>query len=193
MATVFKRESASGRPPKLGEVEWSARNPRATTRCGSVPGCGVFHSRNGPEADPRRYSSFGVCWNGLLTAAAPGLPQTERRKVLSRRTGFRPCSPMLTICVLANTYCPMNGDEAGQVKREPERGGKAPKLLDTVRENLRVRHYSLRTEETYVHWIRRYILFHKKRHPRERAAAEIWDCLTPLAVAGRWRQITMPA
>jgi hypothetical protein len=42
-----------------------------------------------------------------------------------------------------------------------------PKLLDQVRQLMRVRHYSLRTEEAYVGWIRRYILFHGKRHPSE--------------------------
>jgi len=42
----------------------------------------------------------------------------------------------------------------------------APKLLDQVRLRLRTMHYSLRTEETYLHWIRRFILFHGKRQPR---------------------------
>ncbi|MGD1949245.1 MAG: phage integrase N-terminal SAM-like domain-containing protein [Leptolyngbyaceae cyanobacterium] len=39
------------------------------------------------------------------------------------------------------------------------------KLLDQVRDAIRLNHYSYRTEETYVQWIRRYILFHNKRHP----------------------------
>ena len=43
----------------------------------------------------------------------------------------------------------------------------APRLLDQVRERVRVKHYCLRTEEAYLHWIRRFILFHAKRHPRE--------------------------
>jgi hypothetical protein len=42
-----------------------------------------------------------------------------------------------------------------------------PKLLDQVRQLMRLRHYSLRTEEAYLGWIRRYILFHGKRHPRD--------------------------
>jgi hypothetical protein len=42
-----------------------------------------------------------------------------------------------------------------------------PKLLDRVRAAIRTRHYSIRTEEAYVGWIRRFILFHKKRHPAE--------------------------
>ena len=42
-----------------------------------------------------------------------------------------------------------------------------PELLDEVRASLRVRHYSYRTEKTYVHWIKRYIVFHGVRHPKE--------------------------
>ena len=42
-----------------------------------------------------------------------------------------------------------------------------PKLLDQVRQAIRTRHYSPRTEETYVHWIKRFIFFHNKRHPAE--------------------------
>jgi len=48
--------------------------------------------------------------------------------------------------------------------------GPAPKLLDRVRWHLRVKHYSIRTEQAYVDWIRRYILFHQKRHPNEMGA-----------------------
>jgi integron integrase len=58
-----------------------------------------------------------------------------------------------------------------------------PRLLDRVRHAIRARHYSLRTEEAYVGWIRRYILFHKKRHPMEMGEAEINAFVTHLAVA----------
>jgi integron integrase len=57
-----------------------------------------------------------------------------------------------------------------------------PKLLDQVRERLRFKHYSLRTEQTYLFWIRRFILFHNKRHPREMGATEVEAFLTYLAV-----------
>lgn len=57
-----------------------------------------------------------------------------------------------------------------------------PKLLDRVRAEIRVRHYSRRTEDAYVHWIRRFIVFHGKRHPREMGAAEVVRFLTWLAV-----------
>lgn len=57
-----------------------------------------------------------------------------------------------------------------------------PKLLDQVRAAIRVRHYSLRTEDTYIHWIKRFILFHGKRHPREMGETEIGQFLSALAV-----------
>lgn len=59
-----------------------------------------------------------------------------------------------------------------------------PRLLDGVREVLRTRHYSRRTEEAYVAWIRRYIFFHGKRHPAELGAPEVTRFLTALAVEG---------
>jgi len=56
------------------------------------------------------------------------------------------------------------------------------KLLDQVRDIIRLKHYSIRTEKAYVNWIRRYILFHNKRHPKEMGSREIEDFLTHLAV-----------
>jgi len=61
---------------------------------------------------------------------------------------------------------------------------KPPKLLDQVRERIRVKHYSIRTEKQYVHWVRRLIIFHNKRHPRDMGAVEIEAFLTSLAVEG---------
>src|SRR5262249_62050845 len=59
-----------------------------------------------------------------------------------------------------------------------------PGLPAGVRAQTRARHYSLRTEEAYVAWIRRYILFHDKRHPAEMAESEINAFVTSLAVEG---------
>lgn len=59
-----------------------------------------------------------------------------------------------------------------------------PKLPDQVRDRLRVKHYSIRTETQYLQWIRRFILFHDKRHPKEMGATEIEAFLTHLAVEG---------
>jgi integron integrase len=64
-------------------------------------------------------------------------------------------------------------------------GPPPPKLLDRVRGALQTRHYSRRTEKTYVAWIRRYILFHGKRHPAEMGAPEMTRFLSWLAVDGK--------
>lgn len=58
---------------------------------------------------------------------------------------------------------------------------KPPRLLDQVRDKIRVKHYSLRTEQTYSQWIRRFILFHHKRHPKDMGAAEVEAYLSYLA------------
>ncbi|MGB9872428.1 MAG: integron integrase, partial [Anaerolineae bacterium] len=60
----------------------------------------------------------------------------------------------------------------------------AKKLLDQLREVLRLKHYSYRTEQAYVDWVRRFILFHNKRHPAEMGAPEIQAFLAHLAVEG---------
>lgn len=60
-----------------------------------------------------------------------------------------------------------------------------PKLLDRVRDAIRARHYSRRTEKAYVHWIRRYVFFHGKRHPADMGAPEVSAFLTALAVEHR--------
>ncbi|WP_026370192.1 integron integrase [Kallotenue papyrolyticum] len=58
-----------------------------------------------------------------------------------------------------------------------------PKLLDQVRAAIRLKHYSSRTEAAYVQWIKRFVLFHNKRHPNGLGAAEVEVFLTHLAVA----------
>lgn len=58
----------------------------------------------------------------------------------------------------------------------------SPKLLDRVRQTLRRKHYSYRTEQAYIHWIKRFILFHHKRHPQEMSTPEVEAFLTHLAV-----------
>src|SRR5690625_3568257 len=68
---------------------------------------------------------------------------------------------------------------------EGDCGAREPRLLDQVRGRLRVKHYSLRTEQAYVAWIRRFILANGKRHPRELGGAEVEAFLTALATRGR--------
>jgi site-specific recombinase XerD len=59
-----------------------------------------------------------------------------------------------------------------------------PKLLDEIRTLLRFKHYSLRTEEAYLGWIKLFILFHRKRHPKEMSAEEVTAFLSHLASHG---------
>jgi len=66
-----------------------------------------------------------------------------------------------------------------------ENQAKAPKLLVQMRDCIRVRRYSIRTETSYIDWVRRFILFHGKRHPREMGAGEVEAFLNYLAVERR--------
>ena len=59
-----------------------------------------------------------------------------------------------------------------------------PRLLDRLREKIRLKHYSIRTEEAYADWVRRFVVFHGRRHPAEMGAAEVEAFLTHLAVEG---------
>lgn len=64
-------------------------------------------------------------------------------------------------------------------------GGGKPTLVGKVREALRPRHYSRRTEKAYVGWIRRFPLFHRGVHPRDASAEEVARFLSHLAVEAR--------
>lgn len=57
-----------------------------------------------------------------------------------------------------------------------------PRLLDRLRAELRLRHYAIRTEDAYVDWVKRFILFHHKRHPRDMGSREVSEFLSHLAV-----------
>jgi integron integrase len=59
---------------------------------------------------------------------------------------------------------------------------KPKKLLDQIRDVIRIKHYSTRTEQAYIHWVRKYILFHDKQHPKDMGLLEIEAFLTYLAV-----------
>jgi len=73
---------------------------------------------------------------------------------------------------------------SADLRNKPGFGGKIPhmpKLLDQVREVIRMKHYSIRTEQAYVNWIKRYIFFHNKRHPAEMGEDEIRSFVSDLA------------
>jgi hypothetical protein len=77
-------------------------------------------------------------------------------------------------------------ESSGGPELEPSRG-RPPRLLDQLHQALRLRHRSTRTEEAYVDWVKRFILFHGKRHPRELGSEEITEFLNHLATQ---RQVT---
>jgi integron integrase len=91
------------------------------------------------------------------------------------RSNDRDFSQGATIIPLARP----EAGQAGQISATP------PRLLDRVRAELHSRHYSPRTEKTYVAWIRRFILFHNKRHPETMAGPDIGDFLSHLANQGK--------
>lgn len=75
--------------------------------------------------------------------------------------------------------------QSGHPKTKPEMTAtsmpKPKKLMEQVSQALRTKHYAYRTEQTYVDWIKRYIIFHKKRHPKDMGANEIREFLGHLA------------
>jgi integron integrase len=80
----------------------------------------------------------------------------------------------------------MGGDAIGGVgELMGPAGSPPPRLLDDLRREVRIRHYSLRTEESYVDWVRRYILFHDKRHPADMGIREVEGFLSNLALERR--------
>ena len=89
-------------------------------------------------------------------------------------------SPSRSLTYVAAGECP--GDFYSVLREIGPSEATRPRLLDRVRDAIRARHYSRRTEKAYVHWIKRYIFFHDKRHPAEMGASEVTRFLTSLAV-----------
>jgi integron integrase len=79
------------------------------------------------------------------------------------------------------TFAVIDGGLDAKVSIESPPAVHQPKLLDQLRQAIRMRHYSYRTEKAYTHWVKRYILFHHKRHPVQMGEAEIGQFLSALA------------
>ena len=94
------------------------------------------------------------------------------------------CSQFQGGCMEYRHTCPPKivGSQTEGAHPDSHASSTSPKLLDQVRNVIRRKHYSIRTEQSYVHWIRRYILFHKKQHPLQLGESHIVDFLTDLAV-----------
>jgi integron integrase len=120
-----------------------------------APGNHTMNDAHAPR--PARHATLGP------------LPQTLPTGAVSRATPSVP----------APNPGPSPRPEPPRLETPPSR---QPKLLDRLREALRARHYSPRTEQTYRHWVKRFIFFHDVRHPVEMAEPEINAFLTHLAV-----------
>ena len=72
-----------------------------------------------------------------------------------------------------------------QLSTPSQTNSNTPRLLNQVRDKIRLKHYSIRTEQAYTEWVKRFVLFHKKRHPKDMGAGEVEQFLTHLAVAGK--------
>jgi integron integrase len=85
----------------------------------------------------------------------------------------------------------MNPKQINKIeKEEKELKKKKPKLLDQLREIIRLKHYSIRTEESYVQWVKRYIIYHNKKHPMEMGEREVGEYLSYLANEGKVKSST---
>ncbi|HEX6252260.1 MAG TPA: site-specific integrase, partial [Gemmatimonadaceae bacterium] len=89
----------------------------------------------------------------------------------------RPRYPDVTVPVMGQ---PLPRIPVAHLGRKPEPARRL-RLLERVRRRLRTRRYSPRTEEAYCDWIRRFILYHERRHPMEMSEAEVSAFLTHLA------------
>ncbi|MGE5217139.1 MAG: integron integrase [Chloroflexota bacterium] len=83
---------------------------------------------------------------------------------------------------MSRTLAVIDGSLNGAASVQSISSPPKPKLLDQVRQAIRTRHYSDKTEKAYVHWIKRFIFFHNKRHPMEMGEAEIGRFLSSLAI-----------
>jgi integron integrase len=122
-----------------------------------------------------------VCFHDKRHPLALRLPAVTRFLEHVVRTETQPL-PALEAArsALELLYGPVLGMDLGELPRP-----QPPRLLDQMHQVLRVRHYSPRTEAGYCHWVKQFILFHGKRHPRELGAAQVEQFLTHLAVRGR--------
>lgn len=122
-----------------------------------------------------------VLFHGKRHPRELGFPAVTRFLEHVVRTEKQPLPALETArSALELLYGPVLGIDLGELPRP-----QPPRLLDQMSQVLRVRHYSPRTEACYCHWVKRFILYHGKRHPRELGAAEVEQFLTHLAVHGR--------
>jgi len=143
----------------------------------ATPGVDARRHRSSPRArgaGDERLVCNRICTDLTVRAAGALARRSPTGVVLSptmapSRTSLAACEsgPLPRLAAIAET---------------PPAYHRQPRLLDRVRAAIRARHYSRRTEKAYVAWVRRYVLFHGRRHPREMGAPEVGRFLSSLAV-----------
>ena len=109
-----------------------------------------------------------ILFHGKRHPRELGLPDATRFLEHVVRTEKQPLPALETArSALELLYGTVLGIDLGELPRP-----RPPRLLDQMSQVLRVRHYSARTEACYLHWVRQFILFHGKRHPRDQGAAD---------------------
>lgn len=160
-------QATAVQPPRLlDQVAQAARQRGASEPTASrlvfwVRAYVLFHGKRHPRDLDRQ--AVGRFLEHVVQTEKPPLPALEAAR-----------------SALELLYGVVLGIDVGELSRP-----QPPRLLDQMRQVLRVRHYSPRTEACYLHWVRQFILFHGKRHPRELGAPEVEQFLTHLAVQGR--------
>lgn len=166
MAAASSMASTSPAVPLLDRTRLAARargDPESTIQAmiDSVRAFILFHNKRHPSE--LGLSDVGRFLEHVVRTASDPLPALAQAR-----------------SALALLYADILGRDLGELPQP-----RPPRLLDQLRLVLRVRHYSPRTEECYVHWARRFIHFHRMRHPRTMAAAEVEQFLSHLAVEQR--------
>src|SRR6266704_5574041 len=97
-------------------------------------------------------------------------------------SGMCPAGPLSGRPHARSIVAPPVGVKCTEVRSGMPQEPRPKKLLDQMRDVLRTQHYAIRTENAYVNWAKRFILFHQKRHPQEMGRVDIAAFLTHLAV-----------
>ncbi len=120
-----------------------------------------------------------------MVGGAQGSEVADRVVLIARRFASRGFPAPPSGPILSDAPATVGQEVRNDVTTPPPAGPGPPRLLDRVRQAIRARHYSFRTEKAYVGWIRRFIFFYDKQHPAELGTPEVIRFLEHLATAQR--------
>jgi hypothetical protein len=173
MAVVSGGAGGAGGADRLGE-RYAAARGLAVERF--VPAWGTRGRAAGPIRNREMVAGCALAvffWDGHSPGTADAIARARKAGVPVEVVRYADTAPP------PGGPPPISAPDGAPAPSAPAGGDPPPRrLLDRVRDALRVRHYAIRTERAYTDWVRRYILFHDKRHPQEMGAAEITAFLT---------------